>query len=505
MNSPLADELQECLEQSQLPWEPAVAQKVSLWRALREPDIRYLRHHEGWNRHTRHGVERSYVPDPLPGQIASAHADLLFGDEPKITAAKTSDQERLDDLCDAVDLPSELHRAEEIASSEGEVWWRIYTDREAADYPCLQWVSRLDVCPLWRAGRPVAVAFLSILDVDAAKVTRHIEIQAPGVTRNLLYTGAADKLGQQRNLDTSPDTADLPDEWAHPPLMLAGRVLNRHGITSGRLGRSDFKGAEEMMLKLNEATTIATENARSVGKKRLMVKGAYLDERGNLPAGDDVFRADPDGGELGSDTAGPVTSAEYTYEAEPLIAHQRDLIERIAIRAGLVPQWIGVMEQGQAESGTALRVRLLPATLTAHGKAKIWMDKLPGILGLLQMVDAMSEQQGGYGRQWSAAAEDPNVELGDPIPNDPMEDVTRGVALVESGLQSRETTIRELHPEWTDELVAQELARIKAEDAERQPTLTDPFGDRHDPATAAGPGAGGDPAQLAGAGAGVAA
>lgn len=473
----VADDLQRKLEAATLPFEAGVARRVALHRALREPDVDYLRAYTQWDR------KRRYVPDPLPGQIATAHADLLFGDEPSVTAAAAADQARLDELVDETNLPSELHRAAEIASSEGEVWWRIYTDRDASDYPLIQWCSRLDVAPLWRAGRPVAVAFISVVDAADQVVTRHVEIQAPGETRNLLYRGSWDRLGVRVSLDAHPDTEGLPDEWLHAPLMLAGRVLNRPRTDTTRIGRSDYHGAEELMLALNEATTIGAENARLTAKKRLFVDGAYLDARGNLPAGDDVYRKDKDGDELGDAGGVGVKEAEYSYDAAPLIAHTQDLVERIVTRCGLVPQWVGVQEQGRAESGTALRVRLLPATLTAHGKSRFWTDALPRILGLLQMVDAMPEALGGFGRDWARAADDPDVALGDPIPPDALEDTQRAVALVDSGLQSRETTIRELHPDWGDEQVAAELDRIRGEETQRSAAVADLFGNgAHDAA-----------------------
>ncbi len=478
----VADDLIDRLEGEQWPLDRHILTKVALHRALREADDGYLKSVFQWGR------ARMLVADPLPAQIAAAHADLLFGDEAAFVASAESDQDNLDQLVNATDSPSELHRAARISSSEGEVWWRAYVDREASDYPLLQWVSRLDVVPLWRGGRPVAIAFISVLEFDytTRQTTRHIEVQAPGETRNLLYEGDDMRLGDARSLGAHVETADLPEEWRHEPLMLAGRIVNRHSDTGVKLGRSDYSGLETMMMALNEATTIQYENARTSGKKRLFVKGEYLDSRGQLPGDEDVFRADDRGGTLGDDKSG-IAQAEYTFEADALIAHTDDLISRIAMRAGLVAAWIGMGEEGRAESGTALRVRLLPATRTAKGKSRFWVDALPRIFGVLQLLDSMREMDGGFGRAWADAAGEPMVELGDPIPTDGIEEAERGSLLVTAGLQSRETTIRELHSEWTDAEVMQEVARIAAETAERMPDFGSDEGvpDREDEEIAA--------------------
>jgi hypothetical protein len=56
------------------------------------------------------------MSDPLPERISDAFADLIFGADPSFTAADEADQERLDDLIDENDLPSELQRAAGAAS-----------------------------------------------------------------------------------------------------------------------------------------------------------------------------------------------------------------------------------------------------------------------------------------------------------------------------------------------------------------------------------------------------
>jgi hypothetical protein len=79
---------------------------------------------------------------------------------------------------------------------------------------------------------------------------------------------------------------------------------------------------------------------------------------------------------------------------------------------------------------------------------------------------------GGFGRTWSDAASLPAVERTSILPEDDSESVDRHTALVNAELESVQTAIEDLHPDWDEERVTLELARLgrtpvnKPEDAE---------------------------------------
>lgn len=437
-------------------WPPDPAWgKVADYAAFREADEACLRRMAKWER------LRPYIPDPLPWLIAKSGADLLFGEIPDIEPADDADCELLEAIVEGSDLPTYAHRAAQIASSEGEVWWHVFTDRAACDVPMIEFVSRSQVFSLWRGQHTSATAFVSVVrKTQADEVWRHLEVHEPGVVHNRLYIGSSHRLGREVALTRDPSLADVEPVWKHGlGVPLCGRILNKPADPMLRLGRSDYAGVESMFLALDEATAIGVENARLTAKKRLFISGKYLDGRGNFPAGDDVLHKDDLDGADGDKSS--VSAVEYSFDADQLIQWTRDLTDRIVTRCGLVPQWVGATVSGQAETGTALRVRLIPATLTAQGKAHHFRAGLSDALLAAQMIDAMPTDQGGFARPWKLATERPAIEMADPLPRDSMEDAQRLSILASSELQSRRRSVSELHPDFDSDQVDEELLAIE--------------------------------------------
>lgn len=459
-----ADTLQAQIENYEQWPPPDQAQtwaKVRTRRAFRQADEMFLRELCGWHR-TWGRNTRVYMTDPLAGLISRAFADLLFGDDPTFTAAAEQDQPNLETIVEANTLPSELHRGVRMSSSEGEVWWRLYVDMDVALAPLVQWCSRLSVIPLLHGPKPTAVAFINPLPngTDQTVVWRHIELHGDGEVRNLLYEGTRETLGQPRQLTARQATADLPELWTHGLPMLAGRVLNQVD-DDPTLGRSDYTGVERLLLALNEAATIGAENARLTAKKRLFVSGKMTQDDGSFDAGADVIQVDTQDGELGKDSPPPISAVEYAFDAQALIAYTSDLTDRILTRVGVAPELVGRdTHTGRAESGTALRTRMLHSIITAQGKARYWDDELPRVLMLAQLVDSLAPEEGGYGRQYAKVADPPAIERGDILPHDDVEEAARLVSLVNGEVMSRKLAVIEQHPDWDETQVDEELAQI---------------------------------------------
>lgn len=452
---------------------------VARRRALRVSDKPTLKAMAGWNQWPAGLRAREYVVDPLPRTIARAFADFLFGQSPECTAAAEGDQPWLDAIVDGNDLDSELHRAERICVSEGEVWWKVYVDRDCELVPIIGFSSRLGVVPLWRGRRLLACAFHSRVNVakdpnhSGEKVVyRHLELHADLVVRHFLFRGSDSTLGALVPLGARAETADLPEEWVHGLPMLAGRIVNDFD-DDPTLGEGDYDQVQDLLLGLNEARTIGAENTRLTAKQRIGVAGELLEPDGSFDAGMDVIRVSPDAAAFGEGGSPPIVQLERSYDALPLIAHNTDLVKTILSRVGLVPQFVGQDVDGQAESGTAVRLRFLPTVNAAHGKAKEWDDRLPDILHLAMQVDALPEEAGGFGREYAALGEEPAVERGEVIPADEAEDVKTHVTAVTGEIESRRTAIEAMHPDWDEKRVQQELDDIRADSGSLAPMLTD--------------------------------
>lgn len=436
---------------------------VGRCRAFRDGDTETLRQIARFERPD--GTDRGYFCDPMPEKIATTYANLIFGENPDFTAAADQDQDRLDELVSENGLPSELQLAADMCVSEGEVWWRWLIDPAQADVPLLRWHSRSQVLALFRGRKPVAAGFVFDIDRTDEKVWRLVEIHGDGVVLNVLFEGTTSTLGIRVALEARSETADLLDGWSHGLPMLAGRVVNKLG-RNPRLGVSDFKGVEDYLLALNETATIGQENARMTLKRRVVVPQRFLNTDGTFPAGAEVIVAtdtdtDPDKPGQG------LAQIEWSFDAQAFISYKQELEATIAARVGLVPQIMGLSgvntTDGNAASGTSIRLRFLTSTLAAEGKARHWDDSLPYALELGQRLAALPVKQGGLGQAWTEPLVAPAVERQGALPEDLTEEATRHAVLIGAEVESRQTAVESMRPDWDEERVLEELRRIESD------------------------------------------
>lgn len=456
-----------------------VGADLGLWIAFRESQRDRLRDdHPDWN-----DPNRYYQIDPLAPKISDAFASLLFGRRPKLKASSEAGQKRLEEIAEENGFPAHLQRAVRTSSSEGEVWWRVRADEEIADVPLVEWYSRTAVFPLWIGPRLAACGFISRYDTDdvedtpTATVFRHFEIHERGAVTNVLYEGTKGTLGQRVGLDRYEETEDMTELWQHGlPAILAGRVPNTEGVDP-TLGVSDYFRIKDLLHDLNEGLTIGAENARKTLKQRMVAPASAFDQEGNLKD-QEVWSAETLDNEMPDEAAAaPLRVLEYTFPAAEILEWRRGIAEDALGRIGIVPQFVGAgsSQEGLAQSGTALRVRLIPTTAAGEERAQFWDDKrggLPGILTVCQMVDSLSIEEGGFGVPWTDAATPPAVERGSTLPEDEQEVIERNASAVQGQIRSRRVAIEEQHPDWDPKQVDEEEARIKQDIKDSTPAIT---------------------------------
>ena len=472
-----------------LPREKRAIQAAYAGRALRKGDVETLRHMQAWP------PDRQLVVDPLAKRIAHGFADFLFADPVSLEVEDEAAQEQVDLFRTENDLDHKLHRMERVIVSEGEAWWKLHTDPSIAQTPIFTWNSRRDVVPLFYGDRVLAVAFVTEkrreqepddAPAPGEQVWRHLELHTDGRVANVLYRGGAETLGVRVDLGSITETAMLAEEWRHGVPMLAGRLVNDLDDDDS-LGESEYTAVQPLLFALNEAATIAVENARLTGQDRVFVAGRLRQVDGSFDASLQVFEAETDGATLGeAGGSPPIVAVEKHYDAEPLWRHIAGIVKTTLSRVGMVVQIVDSSEEGKAESGTAIRLRFLPTALAAKGKAKEHAEAIPHIVSLALQIIAKPTGDGGFGRQ--VAPDPPAIEFENPIPVDESEETKDRALAVTSGILSRRQAITEAHPDWTPQQVDEELAEIRADEgapAEPPPAPHDPPPMPHAPPPAA--------------------
>lgn len=462
-----------------LPRERAAIDQTLQGRAWRRSDRDMIAAMAGFD------ADRQIYVDPLAKRIAFGFADFLFGEDTELTATAESGQGELDQFAEVNGLQARLHRACRISVSEGEVWWKFHTNAGVAPTPLIRFCSRRDLVPLMDGDIVLAAAFVTERGREAPTeaeqdagidtiVFRHAEVHTDGRVVNALYRGTLETLGRRVELTARPETAMLAETLVHGLPMWAGRIVNDLDDVDD-LGISDLECVTDLLVALCEAVTISIENARLTGLDRIAVAGKLKLADGNFDASMQVLEFDGELSTLGEGQTLPIHAIEKRYDAEPLWVQIRNLVHTILSRVGLVVQIIGQDEGGKAETGTAIRLRFLPTSQASKGKRREYGSALPRIAGLSLAITALDPSLGGFGRavDGDPLAELPAVEFGNPIPRDDHEETNDLAVAVTGEIMSRETAVREQHPDWSDEQVADELRRIR-EDLGADPVVDDP-------------------------------
>lgn len=457
-----ANKLLNEIEQSKTGWrldrEYKYRRDLETFVALRESVASILVPPWWW---TDNPESKIYLVDPLAERVPSVWSDLLFGEEPVFEAAKKKDEEKLADYLEINQFPSQLKWAEEMCSSEGEVWWR-HVLQPALGHCITEWHSRLNVIPLWVGRKLVAAALVSILEPatdEKSEETVYIEIHAEGVVYNRLYVARpGTKLIEKRvSLDNNYSTYGLLNEWYHGlPKMLVGRIPNKIG-RDWKMGVSDYAGKTGLYFALNELTNIGQDNARLTGKQRVVIPERFLDVKGQLPKGAEVVIAtevDQDPDKVKNDFA----QITWEFDASAMVAYSNFIEDKILTRSRIAPQLVGKGGDG-TPTGPGWRARLVDTLMAAEGKAAFWDDILPDEC---MQTAFMVENLAGLDKGWSVD-KPPTFKRNDSLPDDPEAVSRRTVMEVNSNVLSRETAIARNNPQWGDTRVSDELEKIRNE------------------------------------------
>jgi len=449
-----------------------------------------------WGEPVTPGQPAAKLHVPIAADIAELSANLLWADIPTVTvdgdstdassAVATTDQIKryLDDRGHA----SMREGAEQAAALSG-VYVRVVWDTSLRPRPWLDVLGPDAVIPEWRWGLLAAATVWRELEplTDGTEVWRLLERHEPGSIEYGLYRGDADTLGMMMALDDHPDTEYLVGRVDVQSRQATGvdRMLvaympnvgpNRawDGIPDAKpFGRSDFAGVEPLMGSLDEAWTSWMRDLR-LGKARIMLPQSMLETDG--PGTGGTFDLDREVFvQLNMLDAGEgASSLAMNQFAIRVDEHERTcaaLRHQILSSAGYSAQSYGD-EGNVAVTATEVAAREKQSLTTRGLKILYQRPALLEVLTTMLQVDVV---------HCGAKGIDPGAELTASWPQavqpDP-EATARSLSLLESaGAISTWMKVKQLHPEWDDEDVAEEVARIRDDKQAANPIPAgDPFG-----------------------------
>lgn len=431
-----------------------------------------------WGAPTPPGEKRTKLHVPIASDIAATSADLLFSKPPTITARNAANQDALDLLMDD-GTHAKLLEAAETCSALGGVYLRTVWDTDVSDQPMLDVVPADAAVPLFSHGKLLGVTFWRIVSDDGSEVVRHLETHAPGQNAifHSVYVGDQTDLGRIYPLTDFPETAqfaqyvsdgnaitfpDMPGDAStvvYVPNMLPNKIWRDLGPQVAPLGRSDFAGVEGLMDALDETYSSWQRDIR-LAKARLIVPQQMLDNIGRGKGA--VF--DPD-----RQVYSPITMMTSGGGTNDIMANQfairyqehqatcGDYINRIVQGAGYSGQTFGEYDGGSAMTATEIRARERKTLITRNKKVLYWR---PGIRDFLYGWLAVKRS---IFNDTSVSPERPEAEFPEAVLPDQLELAQTAGALAMADAASKETLVRMVHPDWSDQEVRAEVAMIYAE------------------------------------------
>ncbi|UUU21710.1 phage portal protein [Streptomyces sp. DSM 40750] len=441
-----------------------------------------------WGNPTGDGEKREKLHVPLAGDIARTSSELLFSEAPTLQAAEgASDatQDALDTLLETGLQPT-LLEAGEVCAALGGAYLRVVWDEDVSDRPWIDVVAADRAVPEFAYGRLRAVTFWTVLESesqDDRRVFRHLERHEKGRIYHGLYEGSAGSLGMVRPLADHPVTAPLAAmvdaeggfDTGAPKNLTASYVPNvrparawRHIPTAAYWGQSDFQGIEGLMDALDETYSSWMRDIVN-GKGRVVVPSSMLDSMGpgqgaswneerRIYTGLNMLSRPGD--------PNPLTIVQFEIRVQEHRDTCQSLMEQAVRQAGYSAGSFGESD-GQAVTATEVKARNRRSLSTAGRKGKYWG---PGVADICAAYLAVLA--GPRFRVSGLDLEPPKVELQDGISEGPLELATTAELLRRADAASDETLVQMVHPDWDEDQVKAEAAKLASAREMADPVLT---------------------------------
>lgn len=426
------------------------------WEQIEDYRRRYENDWDEMLKHTPYfsgSSERTavFTPVPVVREIAAFSADLMFSEQANITHEEATLQEALDLILEANGFAPFLQDTSQMIAVEGRGALRIQWDD---DLPLATPVPVIDHIPedrlIWemKYKRFVVAGTVVIERTDERdrNVYRLMERHERGKVTRRLYRGSGSILGREVPLTSFEEFAKLEKE---EDTGVDALTLVRWDNVPG--GRSDIVGMDTLLDRINE------EYSRGTLKSRRSNPITFADRT----LADEAGRIDMDGIQLtGGGTLLDVDGSKQLVQtvqpdvrAEAQILWIDYLLDSGLLFMGYSKASYGRDEGGSADSGKALKLRQARTLLKRAGKERMAREAIQTALSvaIAMLVGSPSVQD-----------LKPKVELADGLPTDTQEVSQEVATAMGAGAMSVETAVRTLHPDWTDDEVLEEVAKIEA-------------------------------------------
>ncbi len=404
-----------------------------------------------------------FVHLPIAGDVAAVSANLLFSEPPEIETTQT----RLEEALEENKFGQRIVHAAEISAAAGGVYLKVDTDQSQSEYPIVSIRYPDSAIPEFMPNGDLKAIKFHRVFVEEDKMYRLYEERKidNGLKVEFVLRRVKDgKDGKRVNLNETEETKNLKPAY-YPNYDRLGVVyipnmLPNKQFPKSHEGISDYASCISLMDSLDEAWT-SWVNDVTLGQGRVFVDKEILTMENEKfrfdPYQRVLMKVDMSSANMGDGTNKPIESVQFDIRADDHLKTCQSLTEQIISLSGYSPQSFGMDINGQAESGTALRIRERKSMLTKQKKSRYWMYGIQDFLTQMQEIDIRSNLSGSYN------VETPSVVLADSVVRDPREvsETIRNLSMAEA--ISTYAKVKRANEDWTEEQIEEEVKKIQQE------------------------------------------
>lgn len=412
-----------------------------------------------------------YIVLNFASLISDVMAAQLFGEQISVTVTDKDNQKFVDGFMEDNQMHSQLYESAIGNSSRGSAVFKLRVGKrdpnrtDAKDEIIAEELDPAIYFPEFGKGasrnRPTKDVLAWVFEQDG-KNYLHKEIHTAGKIEDEFYEydPKEKKIISAKLPGSSFDAKDGPQETKATRSLVF--YIPNYRTGRGFWGKSDYQDLSTIFFALNNRMTKIDEVLDRHGDPILAVPDGVFDENGKPKVSQlKMF-------EVSGDNEGFNKPEYIVWDAELKAAFEQiDKLVELAFMLGQVaPASLGVDKDGQAESGRALKFKLL-STLRRANQKRLYYDQ-----AIKDMFETAMELSKGMGVEIDGikvkTVERPKIDWSDGVVDDETELIENTIKEVEGGIRSRAEAIAKVRKVSPDE--AEDI--LKKIDKESDPKLT---------------------------------
>jgi hypothetical protein len=392
--------------------------------------------------------------------MARLSSSLLFSEPAKVVLE--SNQESIDELLAANGAEAFWQDSAETVAVEGRGGLRIITDPSINQTnPLITYINEDRIIWDIHHGRFVrgGIVVIEAESENGRDTYRMLESHEPGRISRRVYRGQAGVLGNRISVTSETLPTEIRGFKEEEITGLDSPTLVEWPNVPG--ARSDLFGIEVLLDRIDEAESLMVEKAWK-SRPWIFAARGLADENGNVDISNLIFLAQSEAAQyLEERTPGaPVVHVQPDMQTTQHIEYLNHLREEALTKAGYSLASYGLGDTGTAESGTALRLKQARTLNNRQSKERMAREAMTTAIAVAMAIKHRSRD---------IAAFKPEIAFGDGMPEDELQKSQVLSTLKAANLVSDETAIRDLHPDWDDDAVLEEVAKIKGQQEAQAP------------------------------------